>query len=381
MVGALAVVAATVNAATITVQPQDRAAFAGQGVQLGIVAIGSSPVFQWHSTNGPIAAATGSVLSLSNLSIADAGRYWAVVSDADGAVTSRVARLTVLDFSQEPGLYVAVTGFVGVTEAPVLELFTLGVGPLNNTLPAVAGTNADFYFLLERTMNFTAWTPIQANLHYVPLAWRILPLPDAPTHAFHRVAAISAFAPRDSDGDRIDDIYELEHPEILNPLDPTDAARDPDMNGFTHQQEYRILRGLNLSPDHYISREVTSFNFGLPTARVEAMSREVSAFNGERPPPTSLSQMLSREVTAFNFGLPSSPTEAISREVSSFNFGVPVHPVEALSREVSVFNGEQPPPTSIAVAISREVTVFNFGLPIATVEAISREVSVFNDLQ
>ena len=221
---------------------------------------------------------------------------------------------------------------------------------------------------------------MQASLGHVPLAWRVWPVPGAPALALHRIAAISVFSPRDSDGDRIDDLYELEHPEILNPLDPTDAALDPDNNGLTHQQEYRTLRGLNIDPDQYLSREVTSFNFGLPTARIEAMSREVSAFNGERPPPTDLPQMLSREVTAFNFGQPSSPVEAISRESSVFNFGVPVFPTEALSREVSVFNGERPPPTPIAIAVSREVTVFNFGLPIVGVEAISREVSVFNDL-
>ena len=367
-------------AATITVQPQDRAVFAGQSAGFEVVADGVSPTFQWHRTNGPIPAATGSVLSLSNITIADAGRYWAVVTDAGGAVTSRVARLTVLDFSMEPGLYVGATGFVSAAHAPVLELFSLGTGPGNNQLPIADEPNPDVYYLLERTTNFVAWTPIHANLGHVPLAWRILPLPGTPAFGFHRVAAVSVFAPRDSDGDRIDDLYELERPEILHPLDPTDAALDPDMNGLTHQQEYRLLRGLSADRDQYISREVSAFNFTAPLFARDALSREVSLYNGERAPSSDLVQVVSREVSAFNLGLPSAPVEAISRETSVFNFGAPLASLEAFSREVSVFNGERPAPTFILQAVSREVSVFNFGLPSAPVEAISREMSVFNDL-
>ncbi len=55
------------------------------------------------------------------------------------------------------------------------------------------------------------------------------------------------------------------------------------------------------------------------------------------------SEAISREVSLFNFGLPSATVEAISREVSVFNFGLPSAPVEAISREVSVFNYGVPP--------------------------------------
>ena len=43
----------------------------------------------------------------------------------------------------------------------------------------------------------------------------------------------------DSDGDGIGDAYELAHPAFLNPLDPTDAARDFDGDGLSNLVEYQ----------------------------------------------------------------------------------------------------------------------------------------------
>lgn len=68
--------------------------------------------------------------------------------------------------------------------------------------------------------------------------------------------------------------------------------------------------------------------------------------------------------------------EAISREVSMFNFGQPSAPVETVSREFSVFNFGSP--SANLEAISREVSVFNLGRPANEIEGISREVSVLN---
>ncbi len=115
------------------------------------------------------------------------------------------------------------------------------------------------------------------------------------------------------------------------------------------------LTGQSVTDSEAISRELSLFNFGLPSAPVEAISREVSVFN---------------------FGAPSAPVEAISREVSVVNLGQPSAPIEAISREVSVVNlGGS---SANLEAISREVSVFNLGQPTAPIEAISREVSVLN---
>lgn len=56
--------------------------------------------------------------------------------------------------------------------------------------------------------------------------------------AFYRVLELPLNQPRDTDGDGIDDVYELERPAQLNPLNPQDAVLDPDGNGLTFLQEY-----------------------------------------------------------------------------------------------------------------------------------------------
>jgi hypothetical protein len=94
------------------------------------------------------------------------------------------------------------------------------------------------------------------------------------------------------------------------------------------------------------------------------------------PAQTLTNDAISREVSVFNCGPPSANVEAISREVSVLNFGPPSATVEAVSREVSLFNFG--PPCASVEAISREVSVYNFGPPSAQVEAISRELSVYN---
>jgi hypothetical protein len=204
------------------------------------------------------------------------------------------------------------------------------------------------------------------------------------TRFFFRFEPISLFAPRDSDGDGMDDRYELERPDRLDPMDPDDA-RELGPDGQPNLAAYlRTLFGSPRLPPQFISREATVFNFGQPTASVEIISREVSVFNslpGSGAPLTEFSQAISREVTVFNFGSPAATEEAISRELSVFNFGAPPHGTEAIGRELTVYNAEPASASPFAdfpSVVSREVTVFNFGQPSAAMEAISREVTVLN---
>jgi hypothetical protein len=59
-------------------------------------------------------------------------------------------------------------------------------------------------------------------------------------YAFYRLQIVPQNAPLDSDNDGIDDLWELQHPSILNPLDPSDAALDPDNDSRTYLDEYRL---------------------------------------------------------------------------------------------------------------------------------------------
>jgi hypothetical protein len=56
---------------------------------------------------------------------------------------------------------------------------------------------------------------------------------------FFRVRQVPLSAPLDTDGDGMDDVFELRHPAVLNPLDPADSAQDPDHDGQTNLQEYQ----------------------------------------------------------------------------------------------------------------------------------------------
>ncbi len=66
------------------------------------------------------------------------------------------------------------------------------------------------------------------------------PLPvEGSSAGFYRIQRVSRGAPLDSDGDGLDDVYELTRPTVLNPLDASDAARDSDGDGYTNLQEAR----------------------------------------------------------------------------------------------------------------------------------------------
>jgi hypothetical protein len=71
--------------------------------------------------------------------------------------------------------------------------------------------------------------------------------PNPPMNAgngvFYSVIGIPINSPRDTDGDLIDDVYELQHAGILNPLNGSDALQDADLDGRSNLREY--LDGTN----------------------------------------------------------------------------------------------------------------------------------------
>ena len=135
-----------------------------------------------------------------------------------------------------------------------------------------------------------------------------------PDGAFYRVEAIFQFSPDDVDHDGIDDLFELHHPEFLNPINPLDALLDPDGDGVNNLTAYRRLFGYTEAQPLHISRELSLFNFGQPIHRLEALSKEVSVYQGEVISPSDLAMIVSREVSGFNFGSPPLGTvNAISR--------------------------------------------------------------------
>ena len=80
----------------ITGQPESQTVNVGTNVTFTVAAIGSTPLtWQWLFNNSPIAGATNSSLTLSNVTLADSGIYVAVVNNPFGTATSTGATLTV----------------------------------------------------------------------------------------------------------------------------------------------------------------------------------------------------------------------------------------------------------------------------------------------
>jgi hypothetical protein len=237
-----------------------------------------------------------------------------------------------------------------------------------------------YYVLYSASTVSAPWVPIAEALYSDPLGSFAVGV--ASSQQYFLLRRVSIFAPENVLRDGIDDLFKL-----MNGLDPLLAGtaevpsghRDSVGRDLSWLQYYQQVFGRNLVGGEYYSREISTFNFGLPAAKLEAISREISLYNGQLEPFGSKEQeTYGREVSIFNFGIPAAPEEAISREVSVYNGQMPLvaKPQETYSREVSVFNtGESPGQASY---VSHEVSAFNFGLPTAPLEAISRELSVYN---
>jgi Immunoglobulin domain len=94
---------------TITNQPDDLEVSAGESASFTVGVSGGPVVYRWFKDGGLIANATNSTYSISVASLANAGNYWVVVSNAaTAAITSSVARLVVTEDTSGPLLVSAI---------------------------------------------------------------------------------------------------------------------------------------------------------------------------------------------------------------------------------------------------------------------------------
>ena len=119
----------------------------------------------------------------------------------------------------------------------------------------------------------------------------------AATARFYRVRQVPVATPQDSDGDDMDDLFELGYPDFLNPLDNADANRDFDGDGLTNADEYRrgsdpavsaTLTRINTSPENgdsevSVNREtVVYFTAPLAANAPLSLSNLYAEFGGRR---------------------------------------------------------------------------------------------------
>ncbi len=80
----------------IAAQPQSQTVIAGQSATFTVTATGTAPLsYQWRFNAVPIAGATGSAYTRSNVQVADAGSYSVVITNGGGSTNSANAVLTV----------------------------------------------------------------------------------------------------------------------------------------------------------------------------------------------------------------------------------------------------------------------------------------------
>jgi len=194
--------------------------------------------------------------------------------------------------------------------------------PGGEVIRCTVAEDAGLYYALADTEDLTAFSAIQMKLGTPgPVFEEPLDLA-AQRRRFFQVAAMSVFDPRDTDGDGIDDVYELLHPDILDALDPTDAHDDPDGNGLTHLQEYLINR------------------FGDEDGKVQIVSAETSVLVGPAIEVPGVTSIESREVSV-QIG----PVVAVPKEA------------EVYSQEVSVLIGPAIETSGVSEVHSLEVSV------------------------
>ena len=89
---------------SITTQPQDQVATAGESVSLSVVVNGGPAVYRWYKVGSPnpITGAIAPTFTIASAQIGSAGQYYSVITNALGAVTSRVAQVTVLVDTEGP---------------------------------------------------------------------------------------------------------------------------------------------------------------------------------------------------------------------------------------------------------------------------------------
>jgi hypothetical protein len=139
---------------TVETAPQDTTVARYSDATFRVFALGSDPLhYQWYAGDSAIPGATGSVLTLTNVQMGQSGTtYYAVITNAYGAVTSSPALLTVVDTS---GSYVGYWRFENTNQAG-LDFSGYGVdltetgAPVAMPIPS-SGPGASFPLLVPST--------------------------------------------------------------------------------------------------------------------------------------------------------------------------------------------------------------------------------------
>jgi hypothetical protein len=123
------------------------------------------------------------------------------------------------------------------TRAQTFSITNFTLGPTGvRTLQFPTDTNS-YYILYAGAVVTNINQPIAINLGASGTLQFQDPSPQLAAQ-FYRVRQVPLNLPLDTDGDGMDDVFELNYPGCLNPLDPSDATVDCDGDGRSNLQEY-----------------------------------------------------------------------------------------------------------------------------------------------
>jgi hypothetical protein len=156
---------------TVIVSPQNLIVQAGSNAVLTASAMGFAPLtYQWQDSGGLIAGATNPSYLISDVQATNTDSYSVIVSNPLGAVTSSVAKVTVVyppSISAQPASQIVAAG-----ESATLSVTATGTTPLSyqwgNSAGAILGaTNANYTLNPAGTNNRDNYTVIVSNAYGV----------------------------------------------------------------------------------------------------------------------------------------------------------------------------------------------------------------------
>ena len=127
------------------------------------------------------------------------------------------------------------------------------------TAAVTVETDTNHYYLLLRGTNITVLTGAVAMALGTGHTVTLLDTNRPAYTGFYQVEELPLSQALDSDGDGMDDVFELTYPGCLNPFDPSDSGVDCDADALSNLQEY--LAGTNptvaeAGPVHLVINEI-----------------------------------------------------------------------------------------------------------------------------
>jgi neutral ceramidase len=133
--------------------------------------------------------------------------------------------------------WLAIVGLVAPSNALAQAFQITSIQRVGGQILIEHQANPSFYYVLNRIdLKTGAGTPVNIARAFGS-AGQVTDFSPPATSGFYRVKSVPLSSPEDTDGDGMDDVYEIDK-EYLNPLDPSDASRINSATGLTELQTY-----------------------------------------------------------------------------------------------------------------------------------------------